>query len=123
MYHYHVVCISIITHSREARVPVGELEKESGEFLGDFDYEGKVRKGKVRLEVFPKGKAPVLKQFIFQLQDCSVVRDLQIIAGVRIGCSFGAQRYELQISKRVFACLAKYLNLSCFFKSEVQLTS
>ena len=65
----------------------------------------------------------MFKPFIFQLIDCSVVRDLQIIAGVRIGCSFGAQRYELQISKRVFACLAKYLNLSSFFESEVQLTS
>lgn len=65
MYHYHVVCISIITHSREARVPVGELEKESGEFLGDFDYEGKVRKGKVRLEVFPKGKPQCLNHSFY----------------------------------------------------------
>lgn len=65
----------------------------------------------------------MFKPFILQLIDCSVVRDLQIIAGVRKGCSFGAQRYELQICKRVFACRAKYLNLSCFFKSEVQLTS
>ena len=62
----------------------------------------------------------MFKPFIFQLIDCSVVRNLQVIAGVRKGCSF-AQRYELQICKRVFACLAKYLNLSCLFKSEVQL--
>lgn len=27
MYHYHVVCISIITYSREARVPVGWASK------------------------------------------------------------------------------------------------
>lgn len=65
----------------------------------------------------------MFKPLILQLIDCSVVRDLQIIAGVRKGCSFGAQRYELQICKRVFACLAKYLNLCYFFKSEVQLTS
>ena len=46
MYHYHVVCISIITHSREARVPLGELDSRKRvvtELLGDFDYEGKVR--------------------------------------------------------------------------------
>lgn len=65
----------------------------------------------------------MFKPFILQLIDCSVVRDLQIIAGVRKDSSFGAQRYELQIFKRVFACLAKYLNLSYFFKGEVQLTS
>ena len=30
----------------------------------------------------------MIKPFILQLIDCSVVRDLQIIAGVRKGCSF-----------------------------------